>query len=89
MPKLLENWQSFIMDSQRKTKKDLFVSFMSDTTLHGCRYTVDRQFHIFENCLWSVIVLVFFSLGSYLVVVVLESLLKRGNKYICINIFFK
>ena len=51
----------------KKSTKELFQQCLSETSIHGFRYTVDKQFHICENVLWTVLTLGFLSLGIYLV----------------------
>ena len=51
----------------KKSTKELFHQCLSETSIHGFRYTVDKQFHICENVLWTVLTLGFLSLGIYLV----------------------
>ena len=47
--------------------KRLFVQCLSDTSIHGFRYTVDRQLKVCENVLWTVLTFGFLSMGIYLV----------------------
>ena len=47
--------------------KRLFVQCLSDTSIHGFRYTVDRQLKVCENVLWTVLTFGFLSIGIYLV----------------------
>ena len=47
--------------------KRLFVQCLSDTSIHGFRYTVDRGLHFCENVLWTVLTIGFLSMGIYLV----------------------
>ena len=47
--------------------KRLFVKCLSDTSIHGFRYTVDRQLKVCENVLWTVLTFGFLSMGIYLV----------------------
>ena len=53
----------------KKSTKELFEQCLSDTSIHGFRYTIDRQFHICENILWTVLTFGFLSIGVYLVCV--------------------
>ena len=47
--------------------KRLFVQCLSDTSIHGFRYTIDRQLKVCENVLWTVLTFGFLSMGIYLV----------------------
>ena len=47
--------------------KRLFVKCLSDTSIHGFRYTVDRQLKVCENVVWTVLTFGFLSMGIYLV----------------------
>ena len=47
--------------------KRLFVQCLSDTSIHGFRYTVDRKLKLCENVLWTVLTIGFLSMGIYLV----------------------
>ena len=51
----------------KKSTKELFHQCLSETSIHGFRYTVDKQFHFCENVLWTVLTLGFLSMGIYLV----------------------
>ena len=51
----------------KKPTKELFHQCLSETSIHGFRYTVDKQFHICENVLWTVLTLGFLTMGIYLV----------------------
>ena len=52
-----------------RRKIELAKQFFTETTIHGCRYTVDRQFHICENIIWIFVTIIFFHIGAYLVYV--------------------
>ena len=60
-----------------KQKIELAKQFFTETTIHGCRYTVDRQFHICENIIWIFVTVIFFHIGAYLVYV---SIFWEGKK---------
>ena len=53
--------------ARKKTSKELFEQCLSETSIHGFRYTVDKQFHLCENVFWTIITLGFILMGSYLV----------------------
>ena len=52
-----------------RRKIELAKQFFTETTIHGCRYTVDRQFHICENIIWIFVTIFFFHIGAFLVYV--------------------
>ena len=51
----------------KTTSRELFEQCLTETSIHGFRYTVDKQFHFCENVFWTVVTLGFFSMGVYLV----------------------
>ena len=56
-----------IMGKAKKTNKQLFVQWLTDTTIHGWRYTVNRELHLCENILWAIITISFIACGSFLI----------------------
>ena len=60
----------------KKTKTELCKQFFTETTIHGCRYTVDRQFYLCENIIWAIITVIFFVIGACLIYVRLLYLVK-------------
>ena len=52
---------------RKKTSKELFEQCLSETSIHGFRYTVDKQFHFCENVFWTIVTLGFVLMGVYLV----------------------
>ena len=74
-----------------RRKIELAKQFFTETTIHGCRYTVDRQFHICENIIWIFVTIFFFHIGAFLVYVsiVFKRWLMHSFKYfLLINIEF-
>ncbi len=53
-----------------KEQAQFFHTFMTDTTIHGCRYIVDSTFSRLSNFLWLLVEVAAFTIGIYLILVV-------------------
>ena len=55
--------------AKKNVTKQILRQFLSGTTIHGCRYTVDAQFNLITHVFWTILTVSFLCLGFFLVVV--------------------
>jgi hypothetical protein len=70
-----------------KLSKDIVTTYLSDTTIHGCKYTVERELFVIERICWAIIVFIFFLIVFGLIRVIIILIVKYSMSTGCAMLF--